>query len=78
MCGWLYFGPKVDSFLSSIRRDTPFTVQDFTLEKFQDAFRETMEHREAICADTARSLEELISKLDQNEELIRAIMERKK
>lgn len=72
------YDPKVDSFLSSIRRDTPFTVQDFTLEKFQGAFRETMEHREAICADTARSLEELISKLDQNEELIRAIMERKK
>ena len=47
------------------------------LEGFQKAFRETMENREAIRAGTARSLEELISKLDQNEELIRAIMEQR-
>lgn len=71
------YDPKVDSFLASIQRDTPFTVKDFTLEKFQAVFRETLEDREAICAATARSLEGLISKLDQNEELIRAIMEQK-
>ena len=72
------YDPKVDSFLSSIQRPTPFTVRDFTLEKFQAAFRETLESREQICAETARAVEELVSKLDKNEDLIREIMERAK
>ena len=72
------YDPKVESFLSSIQQPTPFTVEDFTLEGFQAAFRETMERREEICTTTAQCLEGLISKLDQNEELIRAIMERRK
>ena len=70
------YDPKVDSFLSSIQRPTPFTVRDFTLEKFQAVFRETVESRERICAETARAVEELVSKLDKNEDLIREIMER--
>ena len=72
------YDPKVDSFLSSIRRPTPFTVEDFTLERFQAEFRETMSSREEICEAVAQCLDRLISKLDQNEELIRAIMEQKK
>ena len=72
------YDPKVDSFLSSIDRPTPFTVEDFTLEKFQKVFQETMDRREEIRETTARRLDSLIAKLDQNEELIRAIMERKK
>ena len=72
------YDPKVDSFLASIQRPTPFTVEDFSLEAFQAAFRETMENRDAICQTTAHCLEGLISKLDQNEELIRAIMEQAK
>ena len=70
------YDPKVDSFLASIQRPTPFTVRDFTLEKFQAVFRETVESRERICAETARAVEELVSKLDKNEDLIREIMER--
>ena len=72
------YDPKVDSFLSSIRRPTPFTVEDFTLERFQAKFRETMSRSEEICEAVAQCLDRLISKLDQNEELIRAIMEQKK
>ena len=68
------YDPKVDSFLSSIRRPTHFTVENFTLEGFQTAFRETLRDREAICATTAQCLEGLISKLDRNEELIRSLM----
>ena len=71
------YDPKVEAFLASIQRESGFTVKNFCLEGFQKAFRETMENREAIRAGTARSLEELISKLDQNEELIRAIMEQR-
>ena len=70
------YDPKVDSFLASIDRPTPFTVEDFTLEKFQTVFRETLERREELQSSTARRLDSLIAKLDQNEELIRAIMER--
>lgn len=69
------YDPKVDSFLASIQQPTRFTVEDFTLEKFQAAFQETMERREDIRAAAAQNLERLISKLDQNEELIPAIME---
>ncbi len=70
------YDPKVDSFLSSIQRPTQFTVENFSLEGFQAAFRETLAAREEIQETTARCLDGLISKLDQNEELIRAIMER--
>jgi len=72
------YDPKVDSFLASIQRPTSFTVENFTLERFQTAFRETLECRAAICDTTAQCLEGLVSKLDQNEELIRAIMEQVK
>ena len=72
------YDPKVESFLSSIQRPTPFTTEDFTLEKFQNAFRDTMARREDIRATTRTCLDHLISKLDQNEELIRAIMEQSK
>lgn len=70
------YDPKVDSFLSSIGRPTPFTVEDFTLEAFQAVFKETMDHRQEIRQTTARRLDRLRTKLDKNEELIRAIMER--
>ena len=72
------YDPKVDSFLDSIGRSAPFTVEDFTLEKFQAVFRDTLERREELRESTARRLDGLIDKLDQNEELIKAIMERTK
>lgn len=72
------YDPKVDFFLASICQPTPFTVEDFTLERFQAVFRETMKNRDEIRETTSQCLEELISKLDQNEELIRAIMEQVK
>lgn len=71
------YDPKVDSFLSSIHQPTPFTVEDFTLEKFQEVFRDTLDHREDIRASVEACLEGLIAKLDQNEALIQALMERK-
>ena len=72
------YDPKVESFLSSIDQPTHFTVEDFTLENFQTAFRDAMERREEIRETTEQCLEHLILKLDQNEELIREIMERAK
>ncbi len=72
------YDPKVDSFLASIGQSAPFTVEDFTLEKFQAAFQDALERREELRESTARRLDSLIAKLDRNEELIRAIMERKK
>lgn len=72
------YDPKVDSFLASIEQPTPFTVGDFSLEKFQTVFKNTLDRRQEIREQTARNLERLIMKLDQNEELIREIMERTK
>ena len=42
------YDPKVDSFLSSIQRPTHFTVEDFTLEGFQAAFRETIDRKSVV------------------------------
>lgn len=72
------YDPKVDSFLASIRRPTPFTVESFSLERFQAAFREALAQREAITSTTEACLEDLIKKLDENEALIAKLMERKK
>ena len=69
------YDPKVGSFLASIYQPTYFDVENFTLETFQTAFRQTYDNREAICQTTARRLDELISRLDRNEDLIRDIME---
>lgn len=69
------YDPKIDSFLASIDRPTLSDVEDFTLEQFQAAFRDTLAHREEIRAETAQHLASLIAKLDRNEELIREIME---
>ncbi len=68
------YDPKIDSFLASIDRPTLSNVEDFTLEKFQEAFRDTLAHRNEIRAATAAHLSELITKLDRNEELIGEIM----
>lgn len=69
------YDPKVDSFLASIERAALCDVQDFTFEKFRTAFSETMIQREHICRTTEKRLTHLISRLDQNEELIRSLMD---
>ena len=69
------YDPKVDSFLASIDRSAMCDVQDFTFEKFRTAFSETMIQREHISRTTEKCLTHLISRLDQNEELIRSIMD---
>ena len=71
------YDPKVDSFLASIDRAAMCDVHEFTLDKFREEFRQTIQQRQAICTATENHLSELISKLDQNEELIRAIMNTK-
>jgi len=68
------YDPKVGSFLASIYQPTYFDVANFSCETFQTAFRQTYENREAICQRTSKRLDELIAKLDRNEELIGEIM----
>ena len=72
------YDPKVDSFLASIDRPTLCRVEEFTLEKFQEAFQDTMSHREAIRGTAEARLDIPIEKLGKTEELIRVILERKK
>ncbi len=72
------YDPKVDSFLASIDRSALCDVQDFTLEKFREAFRQTVAQRGSIRRTTDGRLNELISRLDLNEELIRSIMAAKR
>lgn len=68
------YDPKVDSFLDSIGRPTVCSVEEFTCERFQSAFREVMENRASIRSGVAGRLDCLIRKLDRNEELIREIL----
>ena len=68
------YDPKVDSFLDSIGRPTVCSVEEFTCERFQSAFREVMENRASIRSGVAARLDCLIRKLDRNEELIREIL----
>lgn len=69
------YDPKVDSFLASIEQSALCDTKEFTLKKFQTAFRETLHQRESIRLKTDICLSLLISKLDKNEELIRNILE---
>ena len=69
------YDPKVDSFLSSIGSESLCDVKDFTFEKFKLSFRSTLTNREEIQRTTRTNLTQLIAKLDQNEELIRAILQ---
>ena len=69
------YDPKVDSFLSSIEQSALCDVRDFSCEKFKEAFRKAVENRDHICQTTEECLSALIKKLDQNEELIRSIMD---
>lgn len=69
------YDPKVDSFLASIQQSALCDVKEFTCEKFQEAFRNTIKNREIIQQTTEACLTALITKLDQNEELIRSIMQ---
>lgn len=68
------YDPKVDSFLASIQQSALCDVKDFTFEQFKTAFQTTLQQRETICRTTETCLTQLISKLDQNEALIRSIM----
>ena len=58
----------------NIGRPTVCSVEDFTCERFQAAFREVMENRASIRSGVADRLDCLIRKLDRNEELIREIL----
>lgn len=69
------YDPKVDSFLASVDQSALCDVRDFSCEKFKEAFRSTLENRDSICQTIEDRLSALICKLDQNEELIRGIME---
>ena len=68
------YDPKVNSFLSSIRQPTLCDDKDFTLERFQQAFRDTLRNRESIRETTELCVADLITKLNRNEELIQEIM----
>lgn len=64
------YDPKIDAFLSSISRKSVSSTKDFTLEKFQDAVRDTLENREEILRETAQRVSALRSKLDKHDQII--------
>lgn len=72
------YDPKVNSFMHSIDMKAMSSIYDFKSEFFIEEFEKTMAHGEEIRARVRKCLGELLVKLDTNEELIKAIMVKKK
>lgn len=69
------YDPKVDAFMDSIGRRCISGTDDFSLEKFREAYGETMERREEILQTTAEKAAELKARLEAYDERIKAVMD---
>ena len=69
------YDPKVDAFMDSIGRRCISGTDDFSLEKFREAYGETMERREEILQTTAEKTAELKARLEAYDERIKAVMD---
>ena len=69
------YDPKVDAFMDSIGRRCISGTEDFSLEKFREAYDETMEHRGEILQTTAEKTAVLKARLEAYDERIKAVMD---
>ncbi|MGM9568341.1 MAG: polysaccharide pyruvyl transferase CsaB [Clostridia bacterium] len=70
------YDPKVDAFMDSIGRSCISGTDDFSLEKFQSAYCETMLHGDEILRTTAEKTAELKARLESYDDRIRAVVDR--
>lgn len=76
-CIGISYDPKIDAFLKSIGGEAVSSIDAFTLERFRPAFEDVMERREAILARTSAHVETLVKSLDENDAILRRIMDQK-
>lgn len=71
------YDPKIDAFLESISRQSVSDTHSFSLEKFQPAVEEVLEHREEIQKETASHVASLRQKLDRNDQMVLDLAQQK-
>ena len=70
------YDPKINSFLNSIGLRAMCSIYDFDHEYFMEEFEKTWQNKVAIQAKVRGRMENLIKKLDENEEIIKELMEK--
>ncbi len=68
------YDPKINSFMHSINLKAMCSVYDFKSEFFMEEFEKTLNNAETIREKVQKEIEVLIIKLNQNEELIKALL----
>lgn len=68
------YDPKIDAFLESISRKSVSGIHDFTMEKFSEAVKSTLENRESILMETETRVHQLRGKLDKHDQIISELM----
>ncbi len=71
------YDPKINSFMKSIGMKAMCMIYDFSSEDFLEEFDKTMREKELIVARVNTKLSGLVESLDTNEELIKALMDKK-
>lgn len=70
------YDPKINSFMHSIGLKAMCSIYDFDQEYFIEEFEKTWKNKDAIKSKVRKKIEELIKKLDTNEEIIMKLMEK--
>lgn len=68
------YDPKINSFMHSIDMKAMCSILDFKNDFFIEEFEKTIGHKEEIRASIRKNIDELIVKLDKNEELIKELI----
>jgi polysaccharide pyruvyl transferase WcaK-like protein len=72
------YDPKIHSFMHSLGMKAMSAVEDFKSEYFMEEFEKTFRDSDAVRRNVGERLALLIEKLDTNEEMIGALMARKR
>lgn len=70
------YDPKINSFMHSIGLRAMCSIYDFDQEYFIEEFEKTWKNKDALKKKVRGKMEELIKKLDTNEEIIKELMEK--
>jgi polysaccharide pyruvyl transferase CsaB len=70
------YDPKINSFMHSIKMKAMCSVYDFKSEFFMEEFEKTLQNAEGIKVKVQQEIGTLILKLNQNEDLIKTLLDK--
>lgn len=70
------YDPKINSFMHSIGLRAMCSIYDFDQEYFIEEFEKTWKNKDYLKSKAGKKIQELIKKLDTNEEIIKELMEK--